>query len=490
MRSSPIRAPEISEGLEWFNTKHPLKLSEQHGKVVLLDFWTYCCINCMHILPDLRYLQGKYSDSLVIVGLHSPKFPNERIGGHVQKAINRYEITHPVANDPELIMWRQYAIHAWPSLVVIDTEGYIAATLSGEGKRDELDIIIGQLLAQAENGERYSRSIVKIKLKQEPANKLLFPGKLLASHERLYISDSGHHRVLELDHDGVILRSFGSGNAGFFDGLSEHARFYNPQGLVLAGHKLYVADTGNHALRWINLSSGLVGTLAGTGQQGGLRGDVYGDPALAALNSPWDLAYDNGILYIAMAGSHQIWSMDLTLNILGVFAGSGREALADGEAHCAAFAQPSGLSAGNGVLYVADSEISAVRAVDLCHGIVQTLVGKGLFDFGDQDGDRQVSLLQHPLDIAYDETQDTVWIADTYNSKIKKLEINANVISSVRVSQNLNEPAGISLLENSLWIANTNAHQILRFDIHSMKSEVLVISDKECRPEVSWLAMD
>lgn len=460
-----IHAPELPDSLEWFNTANPLRLADQRGKVVLLDFWTYCCINCMHILPDLAFLEQKYPDGLTVIGLHSPKFPNERVGKQLQKAINRYHIRHPVANDPEFTVWQSYGIRAWPSVVFIDPAGYFVGVLSGEGRREQLDGLIADYLAAAERSGLRVHSPVPIKLVPESASVLKFPGKVLATDNRVYVSDSGHQRILEIDWTGKILHVYGSGLPGFKDGQSKQAQFNDPQGLAKVGDTLYVADTLNHALRSIDLISGQVTTLAGTGEQGRYMGNHFDKPLYAPLNSPWDLAYHQGILYIAMAGQHQIWSMDLATDAIRVYAGSGREDIIDGSANYATFAQPSGLSVGDDDrLYVADSETSAVRSIRLPYAAVSTLIGRGLFEFGDHDGLGKQARLQHPLGVAWDARRKGLWIADTYNSKLKWLDVQDNRVVHQPLSCHLDEPGGLSWYNGTLWIANTNAHQVLRYD--------------------------
>ena len=470
-----ISAPELSGELEWFNTPSPLSMKDVRGRIVILDFWTYCCINCMHVLPDLRYLEEKYPDCLVVIGLHSPKFPNEKVGEHVQKAINRYDIRHPVAHDPEFRMWREYGVRAWPSLAVIDPECYVAAMLSGEGNRQQLDRLIQQLVEEGERAGTLRRAILPAALQPEPETTLRFPGKVHCFDSRLAISDSGHHRVLITDFSGKITKIYGDGEPALIDGRGSQARFRDPQGLVAVGTTLYVADTGNHALRAIDLTTDTVRTIAGTGEQGRSPDKYFENPLRTSLNSPWDIAFYNGQLLIAMAGPHQIWYLDLALDTLGVFAGSGREDILDGESHTAAFAQPSGLAVDRGQLYVADSETSAIRRIDLHNQTVTTLVGMGLFEFGDRDGVGRDARLQHPLGVATDPKRHCLWIADTYNHKIKKLDINSKSIYSFLAPKNVTEPGGLAVCGDILWVANTNAHQLLRIDLAKTTSEPVEI---------------
>jgi thiol-disulfide isomerase/thioredoxin len=472
-----IRAPELPDNLDWFNVDQPLTLASQRGKVVLLDFWSYCCINCMHVMPDLRYLQNKYPDTLTVIGIHSPKFENERDPAQLQKAINRHHIRHPVANDTKFQLWRAYGIKAWPSIIFIDPEGYVVGVLRGEGRRKQLDELISQHIDTAEQKGVLVHSPMSVSVRPEPATALSFPGKVLATRNSLYIADSGRNRVLETYHDGKIRRIFGSGTAGMLDGVETAAMFSNPQGMVIVGDFLYVADTDNHALRRIHLKSGEVMTLAGTGKQGRYVADNFRDPMEAALNSPWDVAYYESNLYIAMAGQHQIWRMNLNHQAIERFAGSGREDLVDGALEGACFAQPSGLAALGDRLFVADSETSAVREIELNRGVVSTVIGKGLFDFGDRSGVGREARLQHPLGIAVDEERNALWLADTYNSKIKRIDVGTSEVSTFKINFKLNEPGGLSLYRNKLFIANTNEHQIIALDMQSRLIEIVDVRE-------------
>jgi len=472
-----IRAPELPDKLEWFNTDQALTLRGQRGKVVLLDFWSYCCINCMHVLPDLRYLENKYPETLTVIGIHSPKFENERIGAQLQKAINRHHIRHPVSNDPTFQLWRAYGIKAWPSVIFIDPEGYVVGVLRGEGRRRQLDDLISKHLDEAEEKGVLKYSPTPVSPKPEADSILSFPGKVLAARNNLYIADSGRNRILETYHDGKIRRVFGSGTAGMLDGCETAAMLDNPQGMVMVGDFLYVADTGNHAIRRIHLKTGEVMTLAGTGKQGRYVADSFREPTDAALNSPWDLSYHESNLYIAMAGQHQIWRMNLNHLAIERYAGSGSEDIVDGPLDTASFAQPSGLAVHEECLYVVDSETSAIREIHRNRNVVNTLVGKGLFDFGDRSGVGREARLQHPLGISADSERNTLWIADTYNSKIKRIDMQTKEVSTFKFAFKLNEPGGLSIYRNKLFIANTNEHQIVVLDLQSRMAEVVNVRE-------------
>lgn len=476
MSQERVQAPELAEGLEWFNTYEPLRLSEQRGRVVLLDFWTYSSINCMHNQPDLRYLEEKYGDKLVVIGVHSPKFPNERVPANVQKAINREHIRHPVVNDPSFKTWKQYGVRAWPSLIFIDPEGYVVGVLTGEGRREQLDGLIEQALRKATRDANIPGEPLRPESKPEQKTYLHFPGKIQATEGQLYISDSGHNRVIVTNHHGRVDWVFGTNSPGLLDGFTDSAAFNNPHGMIKIKDYLYIADTGNHAIRRINLRNREVETIAGTGKQGRYEAMSYSDPLKANLNSPRDLAFDGKCLYIAMAGQHQIWRLNLTSNLLERFIGTGKEDITDGIATKSAMAQPSGLSLGGNALFVADADTSAIRMIRLPDGRITTLVGEGLFEFGDQDGTGKDVRLQHPMDVAFSEADNMVYIADTYNHKIKLLNIQSRTVTSIEC-EGLYEPTGISIQGNNLWIANSNAHSIGRLDLASGLYENLDIHE-------------
>jgi DNA-binding beta-propeller fold protein YncE len=471
--------PEIPDLLAWFNVDAPVRLSEQKGRVILLNFDTYCSLHCLHVMADLNYLADKYPNELVIIGIHGPRFPAERSAEHVRNAISRNHIRHPVIHDPDYRLWQRFGIHSGPTLGVIDTKGSIVGSISGEGNRYKLVRIIGALLARG--GQPATGLDVPYVLKQTsvPAGPLFFPDKILATENRVYIADSGHNRILATSPQGFILHQYGDGNPGFVDGNGFDAAFDAPQGMVIADEFLYVADTGNHAIRRINIRNDDVVTIAGTGAIGlEPAGDYFGNPREVDLNSPGGLAQKASVLYIAMTGLHQIWSLSLATNTLEIFAGNGEEGLVDGASWNACFAQPSALSIIGHTLYVVDAGSSAIRSIDLNTRHVTTLVGKGRFDFGDADGIGPDARFQYPLDIKADQAQKSLWVTDTYNNKIRKIRVNNKLVSSYRVQHPLDEPGGLAISGNTLYIANTNRHEIVRVNLRSGSTESLNVSDK------------
>lgn len=488
-----VPAPEFPTDVEWLNTGRPLTLADLRGKVVLLDFWTYGCINCMHVIPDLKRLEEKYADELVVIGVHSAKFENEGETENIRRVILRYELEHPVINDHEFAVWQLYGARAWPTFVLIDPAGNVLGYQTGEGIYDLFDQVIGHMVDEFDARGRINRAPINLILERESMvdSPLLFPGKVLAdpAHNRLFIADSNHNRIVVTDLEGQVLTVIGSGRADFQDGDYETAAFFRPQGLTLADpNTLYVADTGNHALRRVDLAAQLVETAAGTGRQGRYR-DFEGRGTSISLNSPWDVLYVDGKVYIAMAGQHQLWAYDPATQVVRVYAGSGREELKDGSLLRAGLNQPSGLATDGHVLYVADSEASAIRTASLTSVSegVQTIVGTGLFDFGDVDGVGDEVRLQHPLSVAY---QDGVlYVADTYNSKIKRLDPETHRAETFLGGEEsgwrdgrqalFDEPGGLSVGGDRLYIADTNNHVIRVADLLTREVTTLVLVDME-----------
>lgn len=485
-----VRAPEFSGGRGWLNTDKPLSLAALKGKVVLLDFWTYGCINCIHIIPDLKRLEAKYANQLVVIGVHSAKFENEKQTENIRRIILRYELEHPVYNDADYSVWQSYGVRAWPTQVVIDPAGYVVGSVSGEGNYDLIDKAVAKLVSEFRARGELNEEPLKLTLERAKVGDLplAFPGKVLADGpgNRLFIADSNHNRIVVTTLEGKLITTIGSGERGAANGAFDKATFYRPQGMALDGSFLYVADTENHLVRQVDLKAKTVSTIAGTGEQ--TRDYFRSGPALTIpLSSPWDLQLVGRTLYIAMAGPHQIWKLDLDKNEVSTFAGSGREARTDGPLLQAAFAQPSGIAADDKTLYVADSEANIVRAIDLGSGQVKTLVGGDLFEFGDVDGNGDDVRLQHPLGLFL--LGDKLLIADTYNHKIKELDPKSQHVKTLfgsgkpgqadGRSGSFYEPGGLSVANGKLYVADTDNHAVRVIDLKTKEVSTLRISDLE-----------
>jgi DNA-binding beta-propeller fold protein YncE len=483
-RDERQKAPELDGGIAWLNTAGPIKLSDLKGKIVVLDFWTFCCINCIHTLPDLAKLEQKYEKELVVIGVHSAKFANEKITENIRKAILRYQIQHPVVNDAEMKIWDRYRVSSWPTLAVIDPEGYYLGAASGEGNVDILDQVIQKLIKKHTDNKTLDvtpRRFDTAKFRDKVDSPLFFPGKILAdaASNRLFISDSTNHRVVITDLNGKKIVVAGTGVPGKTDGSFVQAQFDDPQGLALDGETLYVADRKNHLIRALDLKGGTVRTAAGVGKQDRENRHGGGAALTTGLNSPWDLLRIGRKLYIAMAGHHQIWTLDLDKQEIQPYAGNGRENIRNGDLEHAEFAQPSGLTTDGKRLYVADSEVSAIRSVSLDKtGDVDTLVGKGLFVFGDTDGEGDAVRLHHALGVVYH--QGKLYVADTYNSKLKVLDPATKKCTTFLGGRSgadrmFNEPAGLSLANGKLYVADTNAHRIRVVDLATKQVSTLAL---------------
>ncbi|MCC7292317.1 MAG: redoxin domain-containing protein [Phycisphaerales bacterium] len=491
----PIHAPQLDSPLGWLNTDRPLRLAgELRGRVVVLDFWTYCCINCMHILPDLAFLEEKYAaQPVVFLGVHSAKFTNESDRETIRAAILRYEIKHPVVIDDRMKLWRAYAVRSWPTVVVVDSMGRVAVSLAGEGQREALDRAIGEALDQGRAAGTLADGPLTVQREASvaAASPLCFPGKVFADAElrRLFIADSNHNRIVIADWPDEqgqcrVVRVVGSGAVGADDGPAERATFNHPQGLVTGQGRLYVADTENHLIRAVDLENGSVTTVVGTGRMtydfaGGAMGVDQG------INSPWDVTREGSTLYVAMAGQHQVWRIDMPVGFARALAGTGRENLADGPTERAAFAQPSGICLHHGHLFIADSEVSAIRGIDLATERVYTVLGEGLFTFGDVDGAHPAARLQHPLGVSA--WSSGLIVADTYNHKIKIVDPAGRsartILGTGRPGTTSDgggpmffEPGGLSCAGDDLFIADTNNQRIVHINLTTRRWHVLVLT--------------
>ncbi|MEO6530486.1 MAG: NHL domain-containing thioredoxin family protein [Specibacter sp.] len=492
-----VRASEL-EGRSWLNTGGAeLNLEKLRGKIVILDFWTFCCINCLHVLDELRPLEEQYKNVLVTVGVHSPKFEHEADPVALAAAVERYDIHHPVLDDPELVTWQAYSARAWPTLVVVDPEGYIVAHLSGEGHAAGLESLIPELIAEHEAKGTLHRGDGPYVAPEPVSRDLRFPGKVLPlSGGTFLVSDTGHHRLVEMAADlSTVVRTIGSGAKGFLDGTAADAQFNEPQGLALLpaelaaalGYDVVVADSVNHRLRGITLATGEVRTVAGNGVQRLLEAgparvnddgastsaaDLGTAPLEVALSSPWDVAYSSALqaVVLAMAGTHQIFGFDPSTGAVSIVAGNGLEGLLDGPGEQAWFAQSSGITEdAQGNIWVADSETSALRVLKFADDgsvTVETAIGEGLFDFGFRDGDAGQARLQHPLGVAV-LPDGSVAIADTYNGAVRRYDPATKQVSTL--ARGLAEPSDVLLDETGevplLIVVEANKHQLIRLPL-------------------------
>lgn len=469
---------------EWLNTNRPLDAEDLKGRIILLDFWTYCCINCIHVIPDLKHLEKVFGDKLTVIGVHSAKFNNEKDKENIRSAVLRYGIHHPVVNDANFKIWSRFGVRAWPTLVLINPEGKIEAAYSGEGNKDELETDINGLIKKYKSINTKPLPIV-LEKEEQPKRVLNFPSKIAYAENfrgkpALFISDSGHNRILGVRLNGKTFLSVGSGAEGAKNGSYETAEFNSPHGILYRNDSIYVADTGNHMIRRIDLNEKKVETIAGTGEQGFLRSFTNKDAKKTPLASPWDLEFyptENEIT-IAMAGTHQLWVYDIKNGKLNVLAGNGRESIDDGAYPFNSLSQPSGLSAFGGKLYFVDSETSSLRVLE--NGQITTLIGTGLFDFGFVNGKKNKALMQHSIGVYAD--QSGVFIADTYNHAIRRYDpakeelfnVTGKAIRGDKNGKNevalFNEPNDVLKVGEKIYIADTNNHSIKMIDY--IKGEV------------------
>lgn len=481
------RAPALDRpGLTWFNVDHPLGLGTLAGRIIILDFWTFCCINCHHVIPTLRAIEEAFPDEVAVIGVHSPKFTAERDAGAVAQAIARHDIRHPVVHDPGMVLWDAYCVKAWPTLVLLSPQGHVIGQLSGEPDRERLLQGVGEMVRTFRDQGDLTPAPLPLKPLEAPSGRLRFPGKIKAlprtfngpwKAARWAVADAGHHQVVLLTDDGDEVARIGTGVPGLADGAAHQAAFREPQGLAATEDAIFVADTANHALRRIDRNRGTVTTIAGTGARGLILPGVRGARA-TALASPWDIEVIGTLIAFANAGTHQIGAYDPDLRTVWPLAGTGAEALVDGPADRAALAQPSGLclDATAGALYFVDSETSAVRRLTLGgRRTVETLVGAGLFDFGDEDGPLAEARLQHPLGVAF--FGRGLVVADSYNAMLRYIDLAGGMVHTIadpmidcgrpdccRGAASLAEPAGVTVAgPDRLMVSDTNHHRILEY---------------------------
>lgn len=458
-------APEFPPTIEWLNLATPLRMAQLRGKVCALAFVNAGSAWSFQRLADLAHLRARHGERLHVVAVHVPKFEQERDARRVAKRLGRLQLDFPLAHDPDWVMWQHYGVEAWPTVVLIDGEGIIRDSIIGDTPVRDLDARVARLLDEL---VPQSLNVEPIELRRngEPALPLRFPSGLAFGGSYLYVADSGHHRILECDPGGRIVRQFGSGGAGFIDGPMELAAFNRPHGLCVQRDILYVADAGNHAVRRIHLRSGDIETVCGAGRPGAPQTGPVGDPRAVALDQPMAVAATASMLYIATTGDNRIWQYDLGKSTLELLAGSGALDVVDGIGPGAAFAEPVALACVQQVVYVCDAAGSAVRSVNGRSGQVSTLVGQGLWNFGQVDGVRSDALLQQPRAIALDPDSPTLWIADSGNDALRSVRLGGGEVASLAMSQRLHAPSALAVAEGMIWIADTDAHAVLRVDLH------------------------
>ncbi len=458
-----MRAPALTGRGGWLNTAEPLSLQGLRGRFVLLDFWTFCCVNCLHVLAELRPLEERFADVLTVIGVHSPKFAHEAVHENVVAAVERYAVHHPVLDDPDLTTWKQYAVRAWPTLVLLDPEGYVVHVASGEGHADGIGRLLEELVVEHDAKGTLHRGDGLYVPPTQTGSELSFPGKALHTDRGLLVTDTAHHSVVLLDGDEVVQRWGGRRGEPFAE----------PQGLCHFQGKVLVADTAHHLLQTLDLDTGEITVVAGTGQVW-RPGDATEGPALEVnLSTPWDVVVHDGEVVIAMAGTHQLWAFDGTH--VRVIAGTTGEGLRDGPALQAYLAQPSGLASGADRLWFVDAETSALRY--LRDGEIGTAVGAGLFDFGHRDGPADQALLQHPLGVTV-LPDGSVAVSDTYNGAIRRYDPAGDSVSTLMAD--LKEPSDAVVAGDHLLVVESAAHRVTRL---RLPDEALVVNGVALRTQ-------
>jgi hypothetical protein len=417
----------------------------------------------MNILPRVRELEERFADVMTVIGVHAGKFVTERVTERIAEACDRLDVVHAVVNDRQYRVWRDYAVQSWPTIVLIDPEGYLAAIEPGEFDVDEMARQIEGVIARAGARGTLVRGPgpVAVALPRHEGT-LRFPTRAIVANDRLWVADTGHGRVLECSWDaGARAATL----VAAYDGFAE------PRGLTALDGHVYVADRRGHSV-W-QLSGGERVRVAGTGRLG--SGPVDAGPALHTdLRSPWGLgSAEEGHLAIAMAGTHQLWDLRLATGVLSLVAGGGAEDVRDGSSLSAALAQPTGLaSTPDGKLAFADCETSAVRVLD--QGSVTTLVGTGLFEFGDRDGIGDEALLQHCEDVAVH--GEGLAVADTYNDRLKRVDPRTRACApwpwDAGVKDALREPGGVWSDGDLLLVSDTGHHRIAVVESDGSLAEV------------------
>lgn len=502
-----VPAPEFPPNLDWINTDNPLTMQGLQGKIVIFDFWTYGCINCIHMIPVFEQIEEKYAEEVAIIGIHSAKFENEGQTDNLRQIVQRYDIHHPVINDNQFQVWQTYGAQAWPTIAIVDPRGNVVVRESGEIPFEAFDNYLSGMVEYYDSIDEniIDRTPLEITLEGagDPGTPLLFPGKVLAdeSNNRLFIADSNHNRIVIVDlSTNTVTDIIGSARRGFDDGSFEEATFDKLQGMSLNGDLLYIADVNNHAIRVANLSERTVETVVGNGVmgRGGFRfGMSVDNPLEVSIRSPWDVEFgDNGWLHIAMAGTHQLFVYEPEFDLLYPSVGNGREAnLNDVSLGDSELAQPSGLFyAGDGKLYFADSESSTIRLADFQNDLVTVVAGttdNSLFDYGDIDGELGINRLQHALGVQGVPNGD-LYIVDTYNSSIKVIRAGETAIETVYGLGGLggytdgtadvaefDEPGGLTYADGKLYIADTNNHAIRVIDLETEIVDTLEFSNPD-----------
>jgi thiol-disulfide isomerase/thioredoxin len=485
-------APSLAGAAAWLGVDAPIDIKSLRGQVVVIDFWTYCCINCMHVLPLLRDIEHEFAGQpLTVLGVHSAKFDAERDPQRIREAMKRYGVEHPVAVDSDMKIWDRYGASGWPTIVVIKPNGKVAGIAGGEPDGNLLRAVIRGVMADARADGTLSKEPRPIKpsVSSDSQGPLAYPGKVLALAERRprRVRLRTPPRPRRSTATGKVRHAIGSGLRGWSDGSFAAATFDDPQGLAASAPTAAPSTSPTPATTSSASSTSRQSHRRDDRRHRRPRREAPLDETIKpardlALRSPWDLALtpDHKRLIIALAGSHQLAALDLATLKIRRLSGSGRETITDGAAEVAAFSQPSGISVIGGAIYVADSEVSGVRAVSVADGLSRTIIGTGLFDFGDRDGAVTQALLQHPLHVLAIDKGTALLVADTYNNKLKRIDLKAGTIATFYSATGelaLHEPAGLTREKSGTYVvADTNASRLLRLSADGKTATPITIT--------------
>lgn len=455
-------AAEFPESLRWVNRSNRVRLADWRGQIVLVLFWNSASASSINLLGELRQLEKRLPGAFVALCVHTPRYALQQSDVSVLKAAHRNRLRMAVANDHDWRAWQQFAIGAWPTTLLIDPEGGLAARLGGEGRCQEIEDAIVQLRdEQALHGSAAPDEVPR-ETRPEPGGALTFPAHAVATETRLFVSDTGHHRILECSHDGRVLRQFGSGTPGSWDGQLAACGLQLPQGLAVDRHALYVADTGNHCVRRIRLDTGDVETVLGSGRPGYSNVEEQGGGLRASINAPHALVASDDVLYVAATGQHQVLRADLRHQRVETLAGDGRSDVRDGIGGQSSLSQPMALALVSGQLMIADAGGNAIRRLRFADLALTTLAGSSPWEPGNRDGVGDKARFAYPCGLAAGENR--LYVADTMNDRLCTLDPYSGQLATMAVEWVLHEPQGLSYAAGSLWVADRNDHAILRID--------------------------
>ncbi|MGH8234389.1 MAG: hypothetical protein ACREPU_09355 [Rhodanobacteraceae bacterium] len=454
--------PEFPESLHWVNRRERVRLTDWRERIVLVIFWNGTSASCLNLLSEVRKLEKKHPGAFVSACVHTPRYTSQQSDAAVLKAAHRSRLRAPVANDNEWLAWKQFTIGAWPTTLLIDSTGGLAARLVGEGRSQEIEDAIVQLRDELSPEGAQATYQSSRDIRAEPVSPLAFPAHALATESRLFVSDTGHHRILECSHDGRVLRQFGSGTPGNWDGQLAACGLQLPQGLAINEQALYVADAGNHCVRRIRLDTGEVETVLGAGRPAYANVEEQGGGLRAAINAPHAVAAEGGMLYVAATGQHQILRADLRHQQVETIAGDGRSDVRDGIGGQSSLSQPMALASMPGQLLVADAGGNAIRRLRFADLALTTLAGSTPWEPGNRDGAGRKVRLSYPCGLAVADNR--VYMADTINDRLCVLDPYSGELATMQIDYPLHEPQGLSFAAGSLWVADRNDHAILRID--------------------------